>query len=96
MTGFTGSSPTEGANKGKKHAKAKGLVRASKIRARLERFLENLTTDEARVPAESEGEKVRSARQRAEGRRERAKAAEDKPMRLGRDRRRLKALRRRT
>ena len=75
VTGFTGSSPTEGANKGKKHAKAKGLVRASKIRARLERFLENLTTDEARVPAESEGEKVRSARQRAEGRRERAKAA---------------------
>jgi len=75
VTGFTGFSPTEGANKGKKHAKAKGLVRASKIRARLERFLENLTTDEARVPAESEGEKVRSARQRAEGRRERAKAA---------------------
>ena len=75
VTGFTGFSPTEGANKGKKHAKAKGLVRASKIRARLERFLENLTTDEARIPAESEGEKVRSARQRAEGRRERAKAA---------------------
>ena len=75
VTGFAGSSPTEGANKGKKHAKAKGFVKASKIRARLEGFLDNLTTDEARVPEESEGEKVRSARQKAEARREKAKAA---------------------
>ena len=75
VTGFAGSSPTEGANKGKKHAKAKGFVKASKIRARLEAFLDNLTTDEARVPEESEGEKVRSARQKAEARREKANAA---------------------
>ena len=74
VTGFAGSSPTEGANKGKKHAKAKGFVKASKIRARLEAFLDNLTTDEARVPEESEGEKVGSARQKAEARREKANA----------------------
>ena len=42
LTGFAGSSPTEGAIGANKPAKAKGLVNASKIRGRLEGFLENL------------------------------------------------------
>ena len=75
VTGFAGSSPTEGANRGQKRAKAKGLVKASKIRERLEGFLENLTTGEVNVPEEGEGEKLKSAREKAEAARERAQAA---------------------
>lgn len=76
VTGFSGSSPTEGANKGKKHAKAKGLVKASKIRDRLERFLEELTTDEVGVVEKAAGAKVTAARKKEEAARGKAGAAQ--------------------
>lgn len=75
VTGFTGSTLTEGSNKGKKRAKAKGLVKASKIRDRLEGFLQELTADETGVTEEVPGAKVKAAQAKAEAALEKALAA---------------------
>ena len=55
--------------------KVKGLVKASKIRGRLERFLRELTTGEVGAPQGKAGAKLTSARKRAEAARENALAA---------------------
>lgn len=76
ITLFANTGDADSTGRGKKaRAKAKGLVKASKIRGRLEGFLQELTTDEASVPEKAPGGNLTSARQRVEWARERALAA---------------------
>ena len=58
--------------------KVKGLVKASKIRDRLEGFLQELTTDEAGVSEKVPGAKVTAAGEKAEAARDKALAARTK------------------
>ena len=58
-------------------SKAMGLVKASKVRARLEGFLQELTTDEANVSEEAPGGKLRSALLKVEDAREKVPAARE-------------------
>ena len=72
VTGFAG---TVGANK---PAKAKGLVKASKIRGRLEGFLQELTTDKVDAVVKAKGAKVTAARKKAEAAQGKAGAAKER------------------
>ena len=67
----------EGDTKQKRRREAKGLVKASKVRARLERFLEELTTDEAIMSEDAPRGKLRSAHLKVEVAREKALAARE-------------------
>lgn len=67
----------EGGAKNEGRRKAKGLVKASKVRARLEGFLQELTTDEASVSEEAPRGKLRSALLKVEDAREKALAARE-------------------
>jgi hypothetical protein len=76
ITLFASDGDAEGEKKGRR--KAKGLVKASKIRDRLEGFLQELTTDETGVPENAPSGKLTSARGKADTAQEKALEARAK------------------
>ena len=80
VTGFAGPAGDDGDGGASKPAKAKGLLKASKIRERLEGFLQELTTENRDLPKEADEAKAKteSAQGKAEAARTKATAARTK------------------
>ncbi|MCH8280452.1 MAG: hypothetical protein IIC96_07195 [Chloroflexi bacterium] len=77
VTGFTGPAGDDGEGGANKPAKAKGLVKASKIRARLEGFLQELTTDTGDLPEAAAEAKAKAKVKAAQGKAEAARTKVD-------------------
>ena len=78
VTLFADETEADDSDNKKKRRKGKGLVKASKVRERLEGFLQELTTDEAGVSENAPSGKVTSARNKAEAAQEKALEARSK------------------